>query len=220
MSLWEYLWGKVGTQFSILKLGIASFAEIFSHAATQLSEMVLAIIFFHSSEYALAIAIHGRSNVTLTSLLISKHYVLAMIFSLLEYFFEIILFPWLKEFWWISNFGLAMVVIGEVIRKLAIITAGRAFTHLIKIHHEEHHKLVTHGVYRFVRHPGYCGFLIWAVGIQIMLCNPMSTVAFAIIVWRFFAERILYEEYFLRHFFGSNYDDYVRRVPSGVPFVK
>ncbi|KAK1403187.1 hypothetical protein POM88_002792 [Heracleum sosnowskyi] len=113
-----------------------------------------------------------------------------------------------QEHWWISNFGLAMVVIGEIIRKLAIITAGRAFTHLIKVRHEEHHELVRHGVYRYVRHPGYSGFLIWSVGTQIMLCNPISSVVFALVVWRFFSQRIPYEEYFLRQFFGSHYDAY------------
>ncbi|KAE8733745.1 Protein-S-isoprenylcysteine O-methyltransferase B [Hibiscus syriacus] len=142
----------------------------------QLSQMFLAIAFFHSSEYILAVAIHGRSNVTLKSLLICKNYLLVMIISLLEYVVEGVLFPGLKEHWWISNTGLALVVIGEIIRKSAIITAGRAFMHLIKVHHEEHHRLVTHGVYRFVRH----------------------------------LERIPYEEYFLKRFFRSDYEEYGR----------
>lgn len=196
-------------------------AEFFSSTACiQLSEMFLAIIFFHISEFVLAIAIHGRSNVNLSSLLISKHYVFAMIFSILEYLLEIAIFPGLKEYWWISNSGLALVVVGEIIRKLAIVTAGRGFTHLIKVRHEEHHKLITHGVYSLVRHPGYCGFFIWSVGTQVMLCNPVSTIAFAVVVWRFFSQRIPYEEYFLRRFFGSEYEEFAQRVPSGVPFVK
>ncbi|XP_041013102.1 protein-S-isoprenylcysteine O-methyltransferase A [Juglans microcarpa x Juglans regia] len=194
--------------------------EIFSYTAyRQLSQMFLAILFFHSSEYILAVAMHGRSNITLKSLLISKAYLLAMSVSLLEYLIEIVLFPGLKEHWWLSNLGLGIVIIGEVIRKAAIITAGQAFTHLIKVYHEEHHKLITHGIYRFIRHPGYCGFFIWSVGTQIMLCNPISTIAFAIVVWRFFAQRIPYEEYFLRQFFGSQYVEYSQGVPSGVPFV-
>ena len=94
--------------------------------------MFLAVVFFHGNEYLLAIGIHAKSNVTLKSLLVSKHYVLAMLLSLLEYFLEILLFPGLKEFWWMSNLGLALVLIGELVRKMAIITAGRAFTHLIK----------------------------------------------------------------------------------------
>ncbi|GMI79019.1 ISOPRENYL CYSTEINE METHYLTRANSFERASE B, ARABIDOPSIS THALIANA ISOPRENYL CYSTEINE METHYLTRANSFERASE B [Hibiscus trionum] len=184
-----------------------------------LSLFLLAILFFHSSEYVLAVAIHGLSNVNLSSLLVSKEYVLAMVFSLVEYFFELLLFPGLKEIWWVSNLGLVMVVVGEIVRKLAIVTAGRSFTHLIRVNHEDHHRLVTSGVYAFVRHPSYCGFLIWSVGTQLMLCNPISTVGFAVVVWRFFASRIPYEEYFLRQFFGADYEEYARTVPSGVPFV-
>lgn len=195
--------------------------EIFSYTACrQLSQMFLAILLFHISEYVIAITIHGRSKVTLRSLLISKAYLLAMACSLLEYLVEIILFPGLKEFWWISNLGLAMVVIGETIRKTAILTAGQAFTHLIRVYHDDDHKLVTHGIYRYVRHPGYSGFFIWSAGTQIMLCNPISMIAFALIVWHFFYKRIPYEEFFLRQFFGSEYEEYARRVPSGVPFVK
>ncbi|XP_021897015.1 protein-S-isoprenylcysteine O-methyltransferase A-like isoform X4 [Carica papaya] len=172
---------------SISGIEIAVIIEILNYeACRQLSQMFLAVIFFHSSEYVLAVAVHGRS----------------------------------KEYWWISNFGLLMVIIGEIIRKMAIITAGQSFTHLIKVHHEESHKLITHGVYRFMRHPSYCGFFVWSVGTQVMLCNPLSTIVFALVVWRFFAKRIPYEEYFLRRFFGSEYEIYAQYVPSGVPFVK
>nr|KYP51104.1 Protein-S-isoprenylcysteine O-methyltransferase B [Cajanus cajan] len=161
--------------------------EILSYTGSrQLSQMFLAIFFFHSSEFFLAAVIHGKSN----------------------------------EQWVISNLGLALVVIGEIIRKMGILTAGKAFTHLIKIYHEDHHQLITHGIYRYIRHPGYCGFLIWSIGTQIMLCNPISTFAFAAVVWRFFAQRIPYEEYFLRQFFGAQYEEYAQRVGSGVPFVK
>ncbi|EOA19466.1 hypothetical protein CARUB_v10002010mg [Capsella rubella] len=195
--------------------------EIFSDTGfRQLTQMFLAIIFFHTSEYILAIAIHGRSRVTLSSLLISKHYALAMVISVLEYLAEIVFFPGLKQHWWISNFGLIMILFGEIIRKTAIITAGRSFTHLIKIRKEEHHRLVTGGVYQIMRHPSYSGFLVWSVGTQVMLCNPVSAIAFAVVVWRFFAERIPYEEHYLKQFFGRQYVEYAQRVPSGVPFVK
>ncbi|PON54680.1 Protein-S-isoprenylcysteine O-methyltransferase [Trema orientale] len=194
--------------------------EVFTPTASrQLSQMFLAIVFFHGSEYLLAVAFHGRPNVTLASLLISKHYLFAMIFSLLEYVVEVLLLPELKEHWWISYLGLALVIIGEIVRKLAIITAGIAFTHLIRTHRDERHELVTHGIYRYMRHPGYSGFFIWSVGTQIMLCNPFSTIGFAIVVWRFFYQRIPYEEFFLRGFFGARYDEYAKRVSSGVPFV-
>lgn len=195
--------------------------EIFGDSAhRQLSQMFYAVFFFHVSEYLLAIACHGKSKVTTESLLISKDYVLAMVFAVTEYVIELHYFPKLKENQLISNLGFFMVIFGETIRKLAILTAKRAFTHVIQRYHEEHHKLITYGVYGIVRHPGYTGFFIWSVGTQIMLCNPVSSVAFAIIAWGFFYNRIPYEEFFLKQFFGLEYDAYMQRVPSGIPFVE
>ncbi|WZZ45839.1 hypothetical protein YC2023_042098 [Brassica napus] len=94
----------------------------------------MAIIFFHTSEYILARTIHGPSRVTLSSLLITKHYAFAMLVSLFEYLITITI-----------NFGLTMILLGEILQKTAIITAGRSFMHLIKVRHEEHHRLVTQG---------------------------------------------------------------------------
>ncbi|XP_029122009.2 protein-S-isoprenylcysteine O-methyltransferase A isoform X2 [Elaeis guineensis] len=125
-------------------------AEIFlGYAAIrQLSQFFAALVFFHASEYALAIAIHGRSDVSVSSLLISKQYIVAMSCALLEYVIEIFLFPELKEYMWISNFGLVMVIVGELIRKGAVLTARHAFTHTIRTYHEDNHELITHGIYR------------------------------------------------------------------------
>lgn len=195
--------------------------EIFSDSAhRQLSQMFYTVLYFHVSEYLLAIACHGKSKVTIDSLLISRDYIFAMTFSVTEYSIELYFFPMLKEHRSISNFGLFMVIFGETIRKLAIITAKQSFTHIIQRYHEEHHKLITYGVYGIVRHPGYTGFFIWSVGTQIMLCNPVSTVAFAVITWGVFYSRIPYEEFFLKQLFGLEYDAYMQRVPSGIPFVK
>jgi hypothetical protein len=47
------------------------------------------------------------------TLLISKQYVLAMGFALLERLTEIFSFPEVKEFWFVINIGLLMVIIGE-----------------------------------------------------------------------------------------------------------
>nr|CAB3485668.1 unnamed protein product [Digitaria exilis] len=87
--------------------------------------------------------------------------------------------------------------------------------------HGRRNVTATFEAYRFMRHPGYFGFLLWAVGTQVMLCNPVSTVAFTYVLWRFFSKRIhRYEEYFLRQFFGSEYEEYALRVYSGLPFIK
>lgn len=35
---------------------------------------------------------------------------------------------------------------------------------------------------RHIRHPGYLGFLVWCVGTQLLLVNPVCCVVFALVV--------------------------------------
>ncbi|KAH7291418.1 hypothetical protein KP509_29G016000 [Ceratopteris richardii] len=186
----------------------------------QLPCFFVALFIFHISEFLLALLIHGSEKVSTSSFLFSKEYILAMTCGLLEYGMEAFYVPSLKSKMHISFIGLTLLCVGEAIRKTAILTAKQNFTHDIKIYHHENHELVTHGVYRFVRHPSYLGFFIWSAGTQVLLVNPICTVGYMIVTWRYFAQRISFEEYFLRQFFGKQYIDYARRVHSGIPFVK
>ena len=47
-----------------------------------------------------------------------------------------------------------MVLFGEIVRKIGMITAKKAFTHLIQDTKRESHHLVTEGIYSICRHPG------------------------------------------------------------------
>lgn len=44
--------------------------------------------------------------------------------------------------------GLALVILGDGFRKLAMITAANNFNHIVAVEKKEDHKLVTHGIYR------------------------------------------------------------------------
>lgn len=61
--------------------------------------------------------------------------------------------------------------------------------------------------------------LCYLSGSQILLCNPLCIPAFAYASWRFFDERVRDEECALVRFFGEEYIDYVRLVPTRIPFV-
>lgn len=57
-----------------------------------------------------------------------------------------------------------MIVIGHVFRIGAMFTAGDNFSHTIKFEKDDDHKLITHGVFKYSRHPSYFGWFLWAVG--------------------------------------------------------
>ena len=108
--------------------------------------------------------------------------------------------------------GCLLVAAGEGIRKAAMLTAAGAFTHDLAKKREPTHGLVTRGVYSRLRHPGYAGFCVWAVGTQLVLRNPLCAVAFAAAVARFMRARVEAEEALLVAFFGEEYRRYARRV--------
>lgn len=71
--------------------------------------------------------------------------------------------PGLEPVQWL---GLTLVIFGEALRKAGILTARHNFTHVVQLTRRPQHTLVTHGVYAYVRHPGYLGWFIWAVSTQ------------------------------------------------------
>ncbi|KAI1231473.1 hypothetical protein IHE44_0007924 [Lamprotornis superbus] len=194
---------------------------------------------FHYSEY-LVTAINNPRSLSLDSFLLnhSFEYNLAALSSWVEFTLEKLFFPgrllcpsltlpsytWLvwelKQITWLSTVGLLMVIFGDCLRKAAMLTAGSNFNHIVQNEKSDTHTLVTSGVYGWFRHPSYVGWFYWSIGTQVLLCNPICMVGYALASWRFFRERIEEEEITLIHFFGEEYLEYKRKVPSGLPFIK
>lgn len=101
--------------------------------------------------------------------------------------------------------GFALLVIGQFFRSAAMIEASSNFSHKIAEEKKSSHELVTSGVYSLVRHPSYFGFFWWSIGTQVFLANPLATVVFMGVLWRFFSARIQYRPSFLVLVLGCNF---------------
>ena len=117
-------------------------------------------------------------------------------------------------------FGFFICLSGLILRLAAMFTAGSNFTHLIATRKRDNHIFVHSGVYAFVRHPAYCGWLYWVIGGQILLGNLVCFLLLGYISWNFFDERIAEEEEYLVQFFGESYRAYKTSVPSGIFWIK
>jgi protein-S-isoprenylcysteine O-methyltransferase len=169
----------------------------------------LLLLEYHISELALVLLIEPE-ELSCESLLLSAPYIAAMAFGLAEYSLGLAFFsgPKVMMSGFLSPIGLALAIAGDALRKAAWLTARFAFTHKIKREKRPGHVLITSGVYRYIRHPGYLGWAVWAVGSQLLLGNVVSVALFAVVGYRFFRIRIAYEEEHLVRLFGDAYVRY------------
>ena len=115
--------------------------------------------------------------------------------------------------------GVIVVVVAQIIRSWSMRTCGESFNHFIQTERKDNHRLVTHGIYKVLRHPSYVGFFYWSIGTQIVLRNWVCVVLFALAGWSFFSRRIPYEERALLRLFGDEYFDYAARTYIGIPCI-
>ncbi|EPZ32232.1 farnesyl cysteine carboxyl-methyltransferase [Rozella allomycis CSF55] len=182
---------------------------------------ILAMSIFHFLEYFIT-AIYKPEDAHFDSFLLnhSRAYLCAFLASILEYICESTILSSMKLPQLVSHLGLVLVIIGQLFRSNAMITAGVNFSHIIQEEKQKDHKLVTSGIYSIVRHPSYSGFFIWSIGTQLLLGNPLCSMTYLIVTWKYFKDRIRYEEVFLAEFFRGEYEKYRENVSSGIPFIK
>jgi len=175
---------------------------------------------FHLLEFFVT-ALANPTQLSSDSFLVnhSRAYAGAHLFAATEFTFRLIFFPgWFNL--QVSVLGVVLVIIAQFIRSLAMVTCGESFNHLIQTEKKENHILVTHGIYRYLRHPSYVGFHWWSFGSQLLLNNSISACLFFAASLRFFSKRIPYEERSLLHHFPDEYVQYARRTWIMIPFVQ
>ncbi|SRR5258705_4285381 len=113
--------------------------------------------------------------------------------------------------------GIALMLSGICLRWLAIYTLGRFFTRKVMIF--EDHRIVQSGLYKYLRHPSYLGFLIGDFGLGLAFSNWLSIlIIFAPTLAAAFY-RMHVEEKALAQAFGNEYLDYVKKTNRLIPKV-
>jgi len=161
--------------------------------------------------------------------------------SMAEFWTEAILCPSIKlKYPFVIWMGLMFVVGGALCRQVAMATCGSNFHHRIQHRQRDTHRLVITGMwviqnnnnrqyiysplkisrYKYLRHPSYVGWFYWSIGTQLLICNPLCSVAYAFASWRFFKVRIAYEEDLLQRQYPKKYSSYIDSSWLGIPFIK
>ncbi|HEV7571870.1 MAG TPA: isoprenylcysteine carboxylmethyltransferase family protein [Thermoanaerobaculia bacterium] len=113
--------------------------------------------------------------------------------------------------------GLGLIILGVIIRAIAIATLWRYFTVDVSI--REGHELVDRGIYGVLRHPSYTGSLLSFLGLGFAFGNWLSVAIIAVATIIGFSYRIAVEEGALIEHFGDRYRDYMRRSKRLIPGI-
>lgn len=115
--------------------------------------------------------------------------------------------------------GMTGFAIGHLVTGAMIILGGfLAFTGGRRIY-SGRSGLATDGVYAYVRHPQYLGFLLATIGLLIQWPTIPTVIMWPILVVLYYrlAKR---EEIELEQIYGAQYSEYKSRVPMFVPLSK
>lgn len=113
--------------------------------------------------------------------------------------------------------GLAIIVLGMLIRFIAVKQLGRFFTVDVTI--REDHQLLQTGLYKFLRHPSYTGSLLSFFGFGLSLNNWISLLLVFLPTLYAMIHRINIEEKVLTEQFGKQYLDYISKTKRLIPFL-
>ncbi|KAL2127676.1 hypothetical protein VTI74DRAFT_10324 [Chaetomium olivicolor] len=216
----------LGIALTLGLLGTLTTAYYTASPLWRLPFFLAALSLFHFLEFWTTAAYNTPAAEVDSFLLTSNwpHYAIAHTFATLECLLTNLLWPDIR--WvpfglgsYLTLAGLVLVIVGQTVRSVAMIHAGRSFNHHVQYRRQSGHVLVTDGMYSMLRHPSYFGFFWWALGTQVVMGNVVSFVGYAVVLWRFFSARIKSEERALVGFFGEEYEGYRRRVRVGIPFV-
>jgi protein-S-isoprenylcysteine O-methyltransferase Ste14 len=112
--------------------------------------------------------------------------------------------------------GLALFVVGSVLRVAAVFVLGRRFSGLVAI--QEGHELVTTGLYRVIRHPSYLGLLLGLFGWVLVFRSGIGVLVSLLMIPPL-VSRMNSEEALLESEFGPRYADYRRRTWRLLPLL-
>ena len=113
--------------------------------------------------------------------------------------------------------GLALIAAALGLRVWSRLSLREQYSGRLRI--QAGHRLVTTGPHRFMRHPGYAGFLLLGLGLAIGYSSTIGLVAVPVLLLPGLVYRIHAEEALLTTQFGEAYLEYARRTRRLLPGI-
>ncbi len=111
--------------------------------------------------------------------------------------------------WWVQVSGLIGIALGHGLFTWAMIS-NRFFSTVVRIQEDRDHAVQTGGPYRYVRHPGYVGYMVALVGTVLGLGSTWSLIPAVLGMILFFVRTALEDRTLQEELEG--YAEYAARV--------
>lgn len=112
--------------------------------------------------------------------------------------------------------GIIILLGALVIRVYAAMTLNKSYSYTLEI--REDHKLVTKGLYKYIRHPIYTGVILGAFSIPIY-SSSLRGFLITILAIPLFMYRIGNEEKMLIEEYGEEYEEYQKHTWKLFPYI-
>lgn len=111
----------------------------------------------------------------------------------------------------------ALVLAAFVVRAWSLQALGEFYSPVVEV--RPHHRVITGGPYRFVRHPGYLAGLMQSIGVGMAFANLFGAASVAASWLSVFVPRIRDEEEALAAALGDDYRDFCHRRARLIPGI-
>src|SRR5258705_8734319 len=113
--------------------------------------------------------------------------------------------------------GFLFIIAGLIVRWIAVLSLGKAFR--VKVSIIKDQSLKTDGIYKKIRHPSYTGFLMYYIGLGLIMQNWICLLLLTLVPFLVVLLRIKQEELVLSQHFGDQYKSYTQKSWKLFPYV-
>ena len=118
---------------------------------------------------------------------------------------------------WMQWLGIVLIAAGVALRIWTRRAIKGLYSGVVQVRQD--HRLVQEGPYRFIRHPGYAGFFLMALGISVAYSSLIGLLAILILFLPGLAYRMKVEEILLIGHFGGEYLNYRGKTKKVIPWI-
>jgi len=155
---------------------------------------------------------HDKGSTTFISIVMGAAFILVPVSPLLN---------WLDigaiHIFWLSLVVVFLGITGLIIRYIAFTTLGRFFSRILR--EVENHTLITTGIYKYIRHPGYLSDFLIFIGTALAMSNLITIITISVTFSAAYTYRIHIEEKMLIEIFGEQYIEYQKTSKRLIPFI-